>query len=641
MSPCPHAPPPSPSPPPPKPPFPPKTQADSPAPPRPPPPPPLPPLAPGEKPPLQTVDLVLTVADASSIDAAGLAALEAKLAVIGGFATQGAVNPIAMTVTAMPPSTIKVVLSCADLIKLFEAKQRMRGELDSLPEARAFVTSAIPATGATVTAVPYFFGLDPPPPPPAMPPSLTVSLLVEDANAVNVAELKGTLAELVTNYNSNSLGITEAVTLTAEQVQCNDCVTPPYTVVLQITGGGLDNADLWRVEKVLRALFTNVETMNTQFSTIGTGFAALPEYSGLSYPPPPSPPPLAITLGLAQYEAALRGEFDAMDTNRDGSLDRAELRSAFGVGRSEAETTQVIDDLLALTDEDRDSAITWDEFSSLLPPVDESSSNIEGDESNVETGAAGSSATMLALVVLGALFFICAIVIAFYLYRSKKWADGEIETGNLKPISELWTREEGEEKETDMEAQEMALGRPLSAAEKKEAQAKLQAEAEAEARAEADAEAEADIEAAAAQPAAPVVASNLSLDQIHKEGMEMEPAPQDRAASASALAVAQAALAAAEEPTGTPAKDPYETEEADDESALQSEGEQGDEEEEEALVRRIAWIEYYVSKGELDKARELGWSGDMSFLGLNEDGTPMEADAAAGASGSQSNMHRI
>merc|ERR1719327_149719 len=180
----------------------------------------------------------------------------------------------------------------------------------------------------------------------------------------------------------------------------------------------------------------------------------------------------------------------------------------------------------------------------------------------------------------------------------------------------------------------MALGRPLSAAEKKEAQAKLQAEAEAEARAEADAEAdaeaEADIEAAAAQPAAPVVASNLSLDQIHKEGMEMEPAPQDRADSASALAVAQAALAAAEEPTGTPAKDPYETEDADDEAALQSEGEQGDEEEEEALVRRIAWIEYYVSKGELDKARELGWSGDMSFLGLNDDGTPMD-DAEEGS----------
>ena len=44
-------------------------------------------------------------------------------------------------------------------------------------------------------------------------------------------------------------------------------------------------------------------------------------------------------------------------------------------------------------------------------------------------------------------------------------------------------------------------------------------------------------------------------------------------------------------------------------------------------MRRIAWIEYYVSKGELDKARELGWSGDMSFLGLNDDGTPM-AEAA-------------
>ena len=69
-------------------------------------------------------------------------------------------------------------------------------------------------------------------------------------------------------------------------------------------------------------------------------------------------------------------------------------------------------------------------------------------------------------------------------------------------------------------------------------------------------------------------------------------------------------------------------------------------------VRRIAWIEYYVSKGDLDKARELGWSGDMSFLGLNDDGTPMDdpeeggADQAegggeAGLAREDSSMHRI
>ena len=34
-------------------------------------------------------------------------------------------------------------------------------------------------------------------------------------------------------------------------------------------------------------------------------------------------------------------------------------------------------------------------------------------------------------------------------------------------------------------------------------------------------------------------------------------------------------------------------------------GEGETDDDEEALVRRIAWIEYYVSKGELDKAREL------------------------------------
>jgi len=61
-------------------------------------------------------------------------------------------------------------------------------------------------------------------------------------------------------------------------------------------------------------------------------------------------------------------------------------------------------------------------------------------------------------------------------------------------------------------------------------------------------------------------------------------------------------------------------------------------------VRRIAWIEYYVSKGDLEKARELGWSGDMSFLGLNDDGTPMDDPEQGGANEGveeDSSMHRI
>jgi len=65
-------------------------------------------------------------------------------------------------------------------------------------------------------------------------------------------------------------------------------------------------------------------------------------------------------------------------------------------------------------------------------------------------------------------------------------------------------------------------------------------------------------------------------------------------------------------------------------AAATDEGEEdGEEESEEALIRRVAWIKYYVTQGDLEKARDLGWNGEMSFLELNEDGTPIESPAPA------------
>lgn len=93
-----------------------------------------------------------------------------------------------------------------------------------------------------------------------------------------------------------------------------------------------------------------------------------------------------------------------------------------------------------------------------------------------------------------------------------------------------------------------------------------------------------------------------------------------------------------------PAKDPYEAAPAEESEEEKEEGED-EEEDEEGLVRRIAWIKYYVMQGELDKARELGWSGDMSFLEGDEEGLSDAAPAGAApvqtTSISQSNMHRI
>merc|ERR1712021_153846 len=37
-------------------------------------------------------------------------------------------------------------------------------------------------------------------------------------------------------------------------------------------------------------------------------------------------------------------------------------------------------------------------------------------------------------------------------------------------------------------------------------------------------------------------------------------------------------------------------------------------EDEEEMIRRLAWIKYYVNNSNTDKALELGWDGDMSFI---------------------------
>ena len=71
-------------------------------------------------------------------------------------------------------------------------------------------------------------------------------------------------------------------------------------------------------------------------------------------------------------------------------------------------------------------------------------------------------------------------------------------------------------------------------------------------------------------------------------------------------------------------------------------GESDEDEDEEALVRRVAWIKFYVTQGDMEKARELGWNGDMSFL----DGEPDTAPAAGEAGEAktvvaQTSMHRI
>ena len=47
-----------------------------------------------------------------------------------------------------------------------------------------------------------------------------------------------------------------------------------------------------------------------------------------------------------------------------------------------------------------------------------------------------------------------------------------------------------------------------------------------------------------------------------------------------------------------------------------------EDEDEEALVRRVAWIKYHVKQGEVERAFELGWNGDMSLLDGEADVAP-------------------
>merc|ERR1740130_466446 len=48
-------------------------------------------------------------------------------------------------------------------------------------------------------------------------------------------------------------------------------------------------------------------------------------------------------------------------------------------------------------------------------------------------------------------------------------------------------------------------------------------------------------------------------------------------------------------------------------SDMQTPGDE-EEEDEEEMIRRLAWIKYYVKNSDTDKALELGWDGDMSFI---------------------------
>jgi len=59
----------------------------------------------------------------------------------------------------------------------------------------------------------------------------------------------------------------------------------------------------------------------------------------------------------------------------------------------------------------------------------------------------------------------------------------------------------------------------------------------------------------------------------------------------------------------------------------------GEEEDEEEMIRRLAWIKYYVKNSDTDKALELGWDGDMSFITAS-DGLVSSIPSNPAASGS-------
>merc|ERR1711865_1185435 len=67
-------------------------------------------------------------------------------------------------------------------------------------------------------------------------------------------------------------------------------------------------------------------------------------------------------------------------------------------------------------------------------------------------------------------------------------------------------------------------------------------------------------------------------------------------------------------------------------SACESSSQQ-EEEDEEEMIRRLAWIKYYVKNSDTDKALELGWDGDMSFITAS-DGLVSSMSSNPAASGS-------
>ena len=67
-------------------------------------------------------------------------------------------------------------------------------------------------------------------------------------------------------------------------------------------------------------------------------------------------------------------------------------------------------------------------------------------------------------------------------------------------------------------------------------------------------------------------------------------------------------------------------------SDMQTPGDE-EEEDEEEMIRRLAWIKYYVKNSDTDKALELGWDGDMSFITAS-DGLVASVSSNPVASGS-------
>lgn len=289
----------------------------------------------------------------------------------------------------------------------------------------------------------------------------------------------------------------------------------------------------------------------------------------------------------------------------------------------------------------------------------------------------------VAFVVLGSIFLFVALIMGAYLYKSKQTAAAEKKSIELEKQREA-EREEREKARKEQEELDLETGKAEAIL------AKLKAKQEPErdpeevemeqrrARLLAAVTAEGDMQGGDADKAtdAFVEAANEYdpyLDEMDAGASawrpselqkyaedEPEPEPELEVVSVSVLEV-EATPAAADqvpvqtEPTAAPAPaqdvptdEYYVKEPADDEYDSKNEEAEGEgEEDEEALVRRVAWIKYYVTQGDEEQARQLGWNGDYAFLELNDDGTPMEAEAPAGAppaapeSLSQTNMHRI